>query len=215
MLKVEMLPLDKYRLSWYTEAMKPYNIQSENEQYLFSLYAQPHRYYHTREHIFNMLSGLSDFVYCSYLTQKEVDLLTIAICYHDAIYDPQASDNELNSVALMMLHYNNILPLEDIKTVTHLIMATKDHISYDLLSSIIIDLDLCVFGSSEKKYKKYAKSIRKEYGHVSQEDYVKGRTDVLNSFLNKENIYSNDFFGNLYEKKARTNIKSEIYLLER
>ena len=60
-------------------------------------YAEPHRHYHTRRHIEQCLQFL-DLV--PDLTDGERRTLTWAIWWHDAIYDPEAPDNEARSAEL-------------------------------------------------------------------------------------------------------------------
>jgi len=45
--------------------------------------------------------------------------------------------------------------------------------------------------------------------------YKAGRKDVLNFFLNKENIFHTEYFQQLYKDKAKENITYELSLLEK
>ena len=64
---------------------------------LEAAYAQPHRRYHTRAHIEQCLALLDQV---PDLTDTERQILTYAIWWHDAVYDPTASDNEARSAQM-------------------------------------------------------------------------------------------------------------------
>nr|QQZ48661.1 hypothetical protein JKL49_14175 [Phenylobacterium glaciei] len=64
---------------------------------LEAAYAQPHRRYHTRTHIEQCLALLDQV---PDLMDSERQVLTYAIWWHDAVYDPTASDNEAKSAEM-------------------------------------------------------------------------------------------------------------------
>src|SRR5262245_26653393 len=100
-------------------------------------YGEPHRAYHDWSHIAAML-GLADAVH--HLI-REPRAFHLAILFHDAVYDPRASDNERRSAELMRAHLGGS---EDPKTLDRaqaLIVATEKHslpsaADADLLSDI-------------------------------------------------------------------------------
>ena len=57
---------------------------------LVQAYGEPHRHYHTLTHIVKMLNALREFGK-DLQHHEEVEL---AIWFHDAVYDPQRTDNE-------------------------------------------------------------------------------------------------------------------------
>jgi predicted metal-dependent HD superfamily phosphohydrolase len=63
---------------------------------LVATYSEPHRFYHTLEHLAEM------FKVAGKLADAAVDVaaLQLAIWFHDAVYDPRATDNEERSAAL-------------------------------------------------------------------------------------------------------------------
>ena len=64
---------------------------------LEAAYSEPHRHYHDRRHIQQCLALLDEV---PELMESERRVLTWAIWWHDAIYDPRASDNEARSAEL-------------------------------------------------------------------------------------------------------------------
>lgn len=78
-----------------------------------------------------------------------------------------------------------------------------------------LDLDVAVLASPRDVYETYAQQIRREYAHVSTEDYKDGRGKVLHSFLERDKIFVGDEVGKTgWEKKARENLKWEIEELQ-
>lgn len=80
----------------------------------------------------------------------------------------------------------------------------------DFNTKIFLDLDLCILGTNNEKYRNYIRNIRKEYVFVPDKIYTKERIKILENFLNQEFIFKTERFQNLYEKMARKNIKYEI-----
>ena len=74
--------------------------------------------------------------------------------------------------------------------------------------NLIKDIDLSILGSESADYMRYSHAIRKEYVFVSDEDYRKGRGEVLRRFLSR-NIYATKFCSHL-ERQARVNIAAEL-----
>ncbi len=77
---------------------------------------------------------------------------------------------------------------------------------------LIIDIDLSILGSPPEDYELYRSAIRREYISVPEVDFVVGRRSVLQSFLSQR-IYTTEFFTQ-FEKRARSNIKTELENLE-
>jgi predicted metal-dependent HD superfamily phosphohydrolase len=169
---------------------------------LISRYAEPHRAYHTITHIETCLSELADIP----------DAIQFAIWYHDAIYDPQAKDNEERSADLAA----QVAGLSDefIHSVRRLILSTKHSVQPTQPDEqILVDIDLAILGQPELAFDEYERQIRFEYSWVPDEMFAKGRCAVLASFLSRPTIYSTDAFRAKYEKRARQNLAHSIAAL--
>lgn len=132
----------------------------------------------------------------------------LAIWFHDAIYDPHASDNEEQSAHLA----SQFLSGTDYhQSVPDLIIATK-HTDAPATpdEKLLCDIDLSVLGSPPERYRQYATAIRDEYSWVSDSDYRSGRTKVLEHFLARPSIYSLESSRKLYEAQAVQNLRAEI-----
>jgi predicted metal-dependent HD superfamily phosphohydrolase len=145
---------------------------------LVERYTEPHRHYHTLEHIGEMLRVAGRLA----KEVKDPASLQLAIWYHDAIYDPTRSDNEAQSAALA--HEELKIFAIPTELIEERILAT-DHKSDPrecLENAIILDADLAILGASVARYDRYAVDIRKEYGYVPEAEYRAGRAAVLKSF---------------------------------
>ena len=180
---------------------KDYNQVNTLWKEIEEKHTEPTRYYHTLKHLEHIYSEL-----------PRLDIVTeFAIFYHDIVYDVSCSDNEEESASvcekrLALLGAKTKL----IEEVTKLIVETKTHEPSSKRNALFLDADLAVLGSSEDIYKAYTQNIRKEYAIYSDSVYREGRQKVLKHFLEKERIYVSDYFYELYEKKARSNIIKEL-----
>ncbi|GAX26283.1 hypothetical protein FisN_16Lh114 [Fistulifera solaris] len=170
----------------------------------------PARHYHTAVHVQEMLLYFHSLRPQFLLSAEQQRAVILAIFFHDAIYDATSNTNEEDSVKLFQSFETNGL-------VDNMILATKSHHSGDLSDTsavaFFLDLDLSVLGKTEEAYQQYAILIRKEYSHVPQETYCQKRADILETFLQQQNIYKTSLFREMFEERARSNLAAEIRLL--
>jgi predicted metal-dependent HD superfamily phosphohydrolase len=170
------------------------------------------RYYHNLNHINHVLITIDRFN----LELQNPIAVKLAAWFHDFVYDPQASDNEIQSAELAkeLLTVLNI-SATTIDRIQQLILATQGHQidSDDVDRSIFLDADLAILGTSSAQYQDYARSIRQEYSWVSDAEYQLGRTKVLESFLQRDKIYYTDLLFDELESIARFNMSQEIIFL--
>jgi predicted metal-dependent HD superfamily phosphohydrolase len=183
------------------------NIE-ESYYYLKRLHSKPHRHYHNFNHIKQCLNELD------YINNKTIfpEALEFAIWYHDSIYTSKRQDNEQKSA---LLAYNTALSLSLSKIFAQkakeLVLATKHDTSYlNNDEKIITDIDLTIFGKSEKRFDEYCRDIKKEYSYVPFKKYKKTRIKIIKKFLSKKSIYQIDFFKQKYEENARKNLSKAI-----
>src|SRR5262245_47446412 len=86
---------------------------------LLSRWAEPHRRYHTVEHLAFMLDVIERHIDLA----ENPDVVRLAAWFHDAVYDPRGSDNEERSVELARA----TLTGSKVNEVARLIWLTKDH----------------------------------------------------------------------------------------
>ncbi len=193
--------------------MHSLGLQSANEVYqkLYESYSESHRHYHTVKHITDCLQKLDWIKHHS----KNLKAIEIAIWFHDAIYKPFSSNNEVNSAnwAKEFLSQHGI-DKAFIDQVHRLIMATlhnSQNLEHDAL--LMVDIDLSILGEQKEIYQKFEKDIRREYLLVPPPIYRKKRRAILHSFIARKRIYSNEDFFNRYEENAHINLEAAIKML--
>ncbi len=148
--------------------------------------------------------------------------LSLAIFFHDWVYDPKRNDNELESIKCFQ-NFAREIRLEDTlssrvsgyieRTITHTLPAVDISVD-DSDLKLFLDFDLDVLSRDEEQYLLYAEKIRAEYSHVESNAYCIGRTQVLRSFLNRNHLYFTESLRVGREEKARKNLQQEISALE-
>ena len=175
---------------------------------LAARYSEPHRAYHTLEHIGHCLDELKQVRHFA----ANPDAIELALWYHDAVYDTKAKDNEEKSAALAAEAARGA-SLSDAfgQLVASLILATKHTApSVDSDVQLLTDTDLSILGQPQGKFDEYERRVRKEYEWVAEDTFVAGRSAILKSFLDRPTIYSTQFFRNKYESQARRNIAKSL-----
>lgn len=205
----EILKLEKD----FIDLLSQFSQENEKVKALYkrlvTLYSQEGRHYHTLTHIQSMLSFL----------EKRKDRITnfkalfLATWYHDAVYDSRSKTNEQDS-AEMMKQDLAMLGVEDkelIQAISQLILATEKHhpVAGNTDCGIFLDSDLSILARSEYAYAVYSSNIRKEYSWVPEDEYKKGRKNVLENFLQRDKIYFSENMEQA-EMLARKNLKEEI-----
>lgn len=171
-------------------------------------HSEKERYYHTLNHLENILSQLT-------AVKQEIqnwDAILFTLYYHDVIYDAQKSDNEEKSAEFAENRMSKAsIPVAIIQLCKTQILATKSHqTSSNPDTNYFTDADLSILGQSWEQYLLYCDNVRKEYSIYPDSLYNPGRTKVLSHFLEMERIFKTDFFHNKYEESAKMNIKKEI-----
>jgi len=160
--------------------------------------AEPHRHYHTHDHVEHMLHHLP-----AAEASKE---MIAAIWLHDIVYDPHASDNEEKS-AIQAMHDLNDTNI-DVERVADLIRGTKHHQHGSDMQNMLNDLDLGIFGAPHDAYERYARQIRAEYAFVPEHAYTAGRIAILARY-NAMQLFKTKQFADR-EGRAHANLQWEI-----
>jgi predicted metal-dependent HD superfamily phosphohydrolase len=179
---------------------------------LHSAYSSPERFYHTISHIDKMAKSMEEFAPNASIA------LRMAILFHDAVYDSRSSKNEEESAAYASAVLRKLGCSEQLqKHTSELILCTKKHIPLELEladdSSMLLDLDLLILGSSPAEYDEYAKNVRAEYSWVAEDQFARGRAAILHTFLSRERIFFCQKIRERYEAVARTNLLKELSTL--
>ena len=149
--------------------------------HIFQLYNEEHRYYHTLEHINYMLNKAEENYELS-------DDLLIAIIFHDVIYDPQSTNNELESAKLFKKYSRNKIKNQDL--IYQAILDTKNHIPTEgnNISRLLIKYDLEILYLDLDELIQFERKIFKEYQFVDYSIYKEKRIEVLTKLAKQHYI---------------------------
>lgn len=200
----------------WQHTLKPFGVEQVAAEKAFNClvaaYSTPGRYYHTLKHIDHVLGTIQ--ILQGYT--NNLAAVQLAAWFHDVVYNSQAEDNEERSADYALELLSNLgIPESTIITVTRLILNTKKHQvavdDYD--SQVLLDADLAILATNPVQYLEYAHAIRQEYGWVAQAEYIIGRRQVLEEFLQRSHIYFTPLMSEFAEPSARGNIQTEIQSL--
>lgn len=180
---------------------------------IITAYSTPERYYHTVEHILHILITIDDLK--PYV--KDLEAVQIAAWFHDIIYNTQAKENEEKSAE----YAGKLLPAlglttNNISHIQNLIINTKHHqaAADDFDSQVLLDADLAILAAEPMQYQEYATAIRQEYAWVPDAEYITGRQQVLERFLQRDRIYFTPLMYATAEQSARRNLQQEVDCLQ-
>ena len=159
-------------------------------------YDQPHRHYHTWQHVVAILESAR---------QKSIDLTPaqfIAAIFHDAVYNPTSNMNEQLSANLMELSMRQKFRqsndenwlLKNVDVFESLIaQARKIILATDMNAGPIdindqqvtefLDLDRGYLGADFDTFSHCRQLIRKEYPNITDEQFDQGERQFLESLL--------------------------------
>jgi len=182
---------------------------------IFARWTESDRAYHNIPHLKMCLSEL-DLVRDKL---EDPDATELALVMHDAIHNEHRQDQSLHGddeaesaeLSEFLITQRLMLPQDFADRVSSRILATKHkEIPEGEDERYTADIDLAIFGRSERLYQIYEERVRKEYGWVPIEAFKAGRGRVLANFLNRPIIYHTEFFRARYEKSARKNVNRAI-----
>ncbi len=172
-------------------------------------YAEPHRKYHTLQHLRECLALC---VRDSALAERPAEV-AVALWFHDAIYDHGRSDNEAASAAWAHSALGEAGASPAAADRVHaLVMATRHSavVPGTPDAQLLVDIDLAILGAEPARFAEYEQQIRDEYQHVPQAVFALKRREVLQSFLDREHLYASPTYRARYEAKARANLLAAI-----
>lgn len=179
---------------------------------IVSRYTEARRHYHTMTHMaecFEAFDKLSH--HCDHPMEVE-----IAIWFHDAIHEPVRHDNELRSSELAFTSLTKSgIELLCASRISKLIIATDRRSPPSSVDTgVLVDVDLAILGASEVRFREYETQIRWEYAHLSDEVYLRARTQFVARLLKKcksgGHIYCTPEFRRDLEPRALANLQASL-----
>lgn len=175
---------------------------------LIAHYAEPHRHYHTLEHLDACLRQLATArTLASHPAEVE-----LALWFHDAVYQVPASDNERQSAdwardALVRAGVDGA----GAQRVHALVLVTCHAVAPDTPDEqLLLDVDLSILGMPPALFDRYERQVRAEYAQVPEAAWRSRRKTLLQQFLARPRIYHTGQFRDRLEAQARANLQRSI-----
>ena len=191
----------------------PHAVAAAGEQ-VIAAYAEPHRRYHSVEHLTEVLVMLGDLVDLA----REPAAVELAAWFHDVIYDPRAASgaNEAASAGVADAVLVPLgVPADVVARVQRLIAITTTHSvdAADPDAAVLADADLWILAAPRSRYARYVHDVRAEYGWLDDAEWATGRSAVLAVFLDRPRLYSTDRAHAALGPGARANLGWELATL--
>ncbi|ENW96568.1 hypothetical protein [Acinetobacter sp. NIPH 298] len=191
--------------SWY-ELHRHYEFSEPQRTFneLIAAYSEKQRAYHTIQHLYECLVLLE-------ATRSDLNddhAVELALWFHDAVYDPQAKDNELKSAELFEQYLAQDLTREIVQKIKRWIVATQKHEPTEELDlQFLLDIDLAILAASPERFVEYEQQIQQEYSWVDPDVYSIKRKEVLAHFYQTEPLYQTEYFQKCFEQRAKENFR--------
>ena len=174
---------------------------------------EAHRRYHGVRHVTWVVRHVRELA--SEVTLQDEAAVVAAAFFHDAVYDPRATDNEEQSArlgerVLAGLGWDG----ERGRRVGDLVRATAAHATpADVDTAVLLDADLAVLGSDPAAYQAYVTGVRTEYAHVDAASWRSGRGQVLRDLLARDPLYATAPGRRRWARRAAANMTAELATL--
>lgn len=174
---------------------------------------EPHRRYHGVRHVTWVVRHVHDLA--ATVAMRDVSAVVAAAFFHDAVYDPRATDNEERSAQLAERVLGGLddpgWGVDRRRGVADLVRATAAHDTpTDVDTAVLLDADLAVLGAEPAAYQAYVTGVRAEYAHVDAADWRRGRGAVLRDLLARQPLYATATGRARWQARAAANMTAEL-----
>ena len=177
---------------------------------LVAAYSERHRHYHTLQHLRECLAL---FEAASPVAARPAEV-ELALWFHDAVYDPQASDNEARSAAWAEASVRAAgCDAAIAQRVAALVQATAHEAPPAVTGpdvDLLLDIDLAILGAAPARFDEYEQQVRLEYAHVPDEAFRSRRAALLRALLARPALYRTEVFRTPLEATARANLHRSL-----
>jgi predicted metal-dependent HD superfamily phosphohydrolase len=180
-------------------------------------YREPHRRYHTNDHIRSVLVDADDLAEQVSLPGPDRAILTLAVCAHDVVYQGHPGEDERASAAWARLRLEECgLPSSYGERVAAAVLATvtHSHQEHDVVVELLLDADLAILGAPADAYDRYVADVRVEYSSLDDTTWRRGRAQVLEGLAEREPLFFTSVGRARWEAAARANVERELRSLK-
>jgi predicted metal-dependent HD superfamily phosphohydrolase len=176
---------------------------------LQAAYDDPDRRYHSTRHLAEVLARLDELRDAG--TRFEELPVRLAAWFHDSVYDGERDAEERSAIWAEDSLPGLVAPAI-VAEVARLVRLTETHRpdDGDANGCALSDADLAILAAGPERYHEYRAAIRDEYGHLSDEDFRKGRLQVLRHLLDKDALFHTAYAHQSWEAVARANLEAEL-----
>ena len=175
---------------------------------LLAAYADPARGYHDTRHLTEVLDRLDELADAG--TSFDRVPVALAAWFHDGVYDgrPAAEERSAAWAETALARHDPDLVAE----VARLVRLTESHrpAEDDRNGCALSDADLAILAAPADRYQQYVGDVRREYAHVSDDDFRAGRAAVLRDLLAKPRLFHTAHARERWEPAARANVEAEL-----
>ncbi|WP_446664330.1 HD domain-containing protein [Flexivirga sp. B27] len=182
---------------------------------LLARWDEPHRSYHTRQHLTEMLSAIDTLADATRLQPRDTCIARVAAWLHDAVYDvhvdPGGPERDSAALARKMLSSLGVAS-SDSHTVEQLILLTIDHGTQlpGSLADVFTDADLAILAAPPERFDEYCRQVRDEYAHVPDAAYATGRRQILEALVDRPEVYRTTHARAAWTHQANANVAREV-----
>jgi len=178
---------------------------------LLASWSEPHRQYHAISHLRDILTHVDELAAYA----DDPDAVRLAAWYHDSVYRGLPDDEELSARRAEKELSSLRLAPELVDEVARLVRMTITHdpVPGDRNGEVLSDADLASLAIPRERYVANTAAIRKEYAHVPDEAFRKGRLQVLAQLLDGPGVFRTEFGRSSWEAPAQMNLRAELETL--
>jgi pantetheine-phosphate adenylyltransferase len=180
-------------------------------------YSEPHRHYHTLEHIVDVLEQLDLYTDTEDISRMHAKALRFAAFYHDFMNTGDSLDEPGSAEVARDL--DDVIGFSDL--VARLVLAThkaganiekdfKDEPDLMELAKLFVDADMSILGRKPDEYNRYVAATRKEYARYNDEQWNAGRSHFLKTVIDRKRVFLTHRFYAPYEAQALYNMQGEL-----
>jgi predicted metal-dependent HD superfamily phosphohydrolase len=173
---------------------------------LLAAYSDPSRGYHDTLHLSEVLTRLDELAEAGIVFDP--DVAALAAWFHDAVYDGERDAEERSAVwaeeALIGTPYA--------AEVARLVRLTETHDPDpdDAAGQALCDADLAILATPRERYDRYVAGVRREFAHLTDDDFARGRAAVLHDLAGREQLFHSAYARQTWEPAARANLAAEL-----
>jgi predicted metal-dependent HD superfamily phosphohydrolase len=176
---------------------------------LLSRWSEPHRHYHTLDHLAAVLAVIDEHADRA----PDPSAVRLAAWFHDAVYDPRRVDNEEASALLAEAKLPTLsVPAGTVAEVARLVRLTASHdpLPGDRNGELLSDADLAILAAEPAAYLAYTQAIREEYSYLPDVTFATGRAGVLQTLLGLPRLFHTPALRDRWQEPARRNLTREL-----